>query len=77
MKVKSFFLLTLATWFVTASITAQQHYVFNCRDYVSTDNARAPQSVFSYDTEANTFSIAASGNNNVAFEMNTGLDGEY
>ena len=58
-------------------MSAQQHYVFNCRGYISTDNARAPQSAFSYNTGANTFSISASGNNNVAFQMNTGMDGEY
>ena len=57
--------------------TAQEHYTFRCKDYVSTDNARAPQSAFSYDTEKNTFSINASGANNVAFQMNMGMDGEY
>lgn len=69
--------LAVMVWLTTISMNAQEHYRFNCRDYVSTDNARAPQSVFSYDTEANTFSIAASGANNVAFQMNTGMDGEY
>ena len=45
----------------TASTTAwgQQHYSFNCRDYVSTDDNRAPQSAFTYDATANTIGIAA------------------
>ncbi len=58
-------------------LSGQEHYRFNCKDYVSTDNSRAPQSSFTYDTDANTFSILASGANNVAFKMNEGLDGEY
>ena len=69
--------LAVMVWLTTLSMSAQEHYRFKCRDYVSTDNARAPQSAFSYDTEANTFSIAASGANNVAFKMNDGMDGEY
>ena len=35
-------LLMLIGWSITNSMSAQQHYVFNCRDYISTDNARAP-----------------------------------
>ena len=63
----------------TASTTAwgQQHYSFNCRDYVSTDDNRAPQSAFTYDATANTIGIAAKGKNNVALKMATGMDDEY
>lgn len=56
---------------------AQQPYSFNCKDYISTDNARAPQTAFSYDTKANTFTIKASGQNNVAFKMDPAKDGAY
>ncbi len=73
---KNIFIL-IATLFVAVMTNAQEHYKFNCTDYVSTDNNRAPQSAFSYDKENNTFSIKASGNNNVAFKMIDGLDGEY
>ena len=59
------------------AMAAQEHYKFNCRDYVSTDDSRAPQSVFSYDRTANTISIKATGTNNVAFKMAEGWDGEY
>ena len=62
---------------VVSATSAQQHYVFNCRDYVTADAGRAQQTAFSYDREANTFSVNASGMNNVAFQMNMGLDGEY
>ena len=71
------FLLLTAVALLSSAVQAQQHYVFNCGDYISTDNSRAPQSAFSYDRTANTFSINANGMNNVAFQMNTGLDGEY
>lgn len=57
--------------------SAQEPYSFKCEDYVSTDNNRAPQSAFSYDTDANTFTITASGNNNIAFQMANGTDGSY
>jgi len=76
-KISSILLLTAMTMLTAVSAAAQQHYVFNCRDYISTDDARATQSQFSYDTGANTFSISASGANNVAFKMNDAMDGEY
>ncbi len=76
-KISSILLLTAVTMLTAVSAAAQQHYVFNCRDYISTDDARATQSQFSYDTGANTFSISASGANNVAFKMNDAMDGEY
>lgn len=45
-------------------------FEFNCRDYVSTDNARAPQSAFQYDDDANTFTINGNpGDNNISFGM--------
>ena len=57
--------------------SAQQPYTFQCKDYVSTDDNRAPQSSFSYNEEANTFTITASGTNNIAFEMDKQKDGAY
>ncbi len=56
---------------------AQVHYEFHPREYVSTDNSRAPQSAFSYDDEAQTFTITASGQNNVAFKMGGEQDDKY
>ncbi len=73
-KLKTLFVALMA---IASGATAQEHYSFNCRDYVSTDDARAPQSAFSYNTNDNTFSINATGNNNVAFKMNDVMDGEY
>lgn len=53
-------------------------YTYNCRDYVSTDDNRAPQSAFSYNDNANSFTInALPGENNVAFEMNRAKDNAY
>ena len=57
---------------------AQRPYSFDAKDYVSTDDKRAPQSAFSYDEKANTFTIKASGNNNIAFKMDKErADGKY
>ena len=57
---------------------AQDPYTFNCRDYVSTDDNRAPQAAFSYDDTANTFTITAlPGENNAAFEMDKAKDNAY
>ena len=58
-------------------LRAQTRYQFHATEYVSTDNSRAPQSAFSYDRQANTLSVNASGANNVAFEMAQGADGQY
>ncbi len=58
-------------------IQAQEPYRFTARDYVSTDDQRAPQSSFSYDDEQNTFTITASGTNNIAFQMDMQKDGAY
>lgn len=57
------------------AISAQEHYRFVPTDYVSTDDWRAPQSAFSYDAES--FTITASGQNNVAFKMGAECDGKY
>ena len=57
------------------SLSAQVPYVFNPADYESTDNNRAPQSVFSYDEGS--FTIAASGANNVAFKMGATCNDKY
>ena len=71
-------LTTLAGWLLTFSaVLAQQHYVFNCGDYMTADTKRAEQSAFRYDRAANTFSVLASGKNNVAFQMNMELDEMY
>ena len=61
----------------TSVLLAQETYKFNCRDYVSTDDKRAPQSAFSYDDDANTFTITAAGNMNIAFQMDHQKDGKY
>lgn len=63
----------------TAQATGQTQtrYAFNPRDYVSTDNNRAPQDRFSYDDDHGYFRIAATGQNNVAFKMKESLNGEY
>ena len=79
MKYYYFFIsmLTAFVMSVATAIHAQQHFVFHCGDYVTADNSRAPQSAFSYDKHSNTFSISATGTNNLAFQMNKSLDGEY
>ena len=47
-------------------------FEFKCRDYVSTDDKRAPQTAFQYDDDANTFTIDGNpGNNNISFGMDT------
>ena len=71
-------LLLLLSVLLSCTLKAQIHYEFNCKDYTSTDNARAPQSAFSYDETANTFTIDGnSGNNNIAFQMDKQVDGKY
>ncbi|WP_081783618.1 glycoside hydrolase family 31 protein [Xylanibacter brevis] len=69
-------LLTLSVVLIGQStITAQSAYQFVPADYVSTDNNRAPQSAFSYDEQS--FTVHASGQNNVAFKMGGDCDGKY
>lgn len=58
-------------------LIAQETYQFHCRDYVSTDDKRAPLSAFSYDDQANTFTIQSEGPNNIAFQMDLRKDGAY
>src|SRR5574344_242851 len=75
------YLFTLCATAVMACIqnlsTAQERYRFDCRDYISTDENRAPQSKFSYDDVNNTFTIKGTGNNNVAFKMDKVKDHYY
>lgn len=77
MKTKFFLGAFAAMMLHLTGAYGQQHYSFSCRDYVSTDNARAPQDRFAYDEAVNTFTVNASGTNNVAFKMADGQDGEY
>ncbi len=84
MKLQSFLHRTLfgcivlgTTWLTASRTQAQDIYRFRCRDYVSTDNNRAPQSAFGYDDEANTFTVTSSGQNNIAFKMDNRTDGNY
>ena len=56
---------------------AQEVYRFHCRDYVTGDAGRAPQTAFSYDDEHNTFTVNAAGTNNIAFQMDKQKDGAY
>ncbi len=75
---KNILYLTLALMlYGTAQATGQTRYAFNPRDYVSTDNNRAPQDRFSYDDDHGYFRIAATGQNNVAFKMAESHNGEY
>ena len=62
---------------LTFGISAQERYSFHCKEYISTDNNRAPQTNFSYDTAKNLFAIKSSGTNNVAFKMSSEADGKY
>ena len=52
-----------------------KRYAYDCSIMVSTDDARAPQSAFTYDKKANTFTIrpmgGSSGTNNVAWKFDT------
>ena len=67
---------TALTCLLTAvTLQAQVRYVFNPQDYTSTDAARAPQSAFSYADAS--FTITASGQNNVAFMMGSACDNKY
>lgn len=77
MKTTIFFktcLLTFTMW-AGSTVMAQTHYEFHPNEYTSTDNNRAPQSVFSYTDE--TFTVNASGQNNVAFKMGGECDNKY
>ena len=76
MKQKLIFQLLLpVALFSSMTAMAQVHYRFQPSDYTSTDNNRAPQGAFSYGAES--FTINASGQNNVAFKMGAECDGKY
>ena len=77
MRIPSFKCLTVALAAVLLSVPtlAQVRYSFVPTDYVSTDNNRAPQSAFSYGD--NSFTITASGKNNIAFKMGGNCDNKY
>jgi len=75
---KNILYLTLALMlYGTAQATGQTQtrYAFNPSDYVSTDDTKAPQSVFSYT--ASSFTVKATGQNHVAFKMAEKHNGEY
>jgi alpha-glucosidase (family GH31 glycosyl hydrolase) len=77
MKFRWFYEALLLQMFFTMSVEAQTPYRFTCTDYVSTDANRAVQSAFSYDQDANRFSITSQGDCNVAFKLSDAVDGEY
>ena len=54
---------------------AQKPYEFRCTDYLATPDRS--QEKFSYDTEANTFTITDGGAFNIAFQMDKGRDFAY
>ena len=73
---KTRFSLVLSLALLSSAMTvAQEHFRFQPTDYVSTDNARAPQSAFSYGEQS--FTVTATGQNNVAFKMGAACDGKY
>lgn len=75
MKQKKFFQLLTIAFFCSMTAMAQEHYRFQPTDYTSTDDNRAPQSAFNYDEQS--FTINASGQNNVAFKMGDECNGKY
>lgn len=56
-------------------VMAQKPYEFRCTDYLATPDRS--QEKFSYDTEANTFTITDGGAFNIAFQMDKGRDFAY
>ena len=61
---------------VTFAATAKNmRYAYNCSIMISTDDARAPQSAFTYNRKANTFTIkpnnGSAGINNVAWRIDS------
>lgn len=71
--------LALLACLFSGSLSAQIPYEFNCTDYIAVDGRSDGR--FSYDESNNTFTIAASGPNNIAFQMDGrkdgGKDGHY
>ncbi len=63
---------------MTLSAPAQQIYEYHASEYVSTDDGRAPQSAFTYDEDANTFTIAGyQGDQNIAFRQDPSTSDKY
>ena len=76
MKKNRFWAVAVMFTLCLVQVTAQSvRYAFTPTDYTSTDNSRAPQSVFSY--AASSFTVKATGQNNVAFKMHESHNGEY
>lgn len=75
MRQKRLLLTVFVSLLGMLTTVAQVHYRFVPTDYVSTDNYRAPQSAFTYDDQS--FTISATGQNNVAFKMGAECDGKY
>lgn len=59
----------------TTAMAMSKRYAYDCSIMVSTDDARAPQSSFTYDRNANTVTIrpnnGSAGTNNVAWKFDT------
>ena len=72
MKRIAFILLVLPICFLTAQ-SKNIRYHYDCKLLVSTDDARAPQSSFSYNTKENSVTIkpnnGSAGVNNVAWRL--------
>ncbi len=76
MKKNRFWAVAVMFTLCLMQATAQSvRYAFTPTDYKSTDNNRAPQSVFSYAEKS--FTVKATGQNNVAFQMGGDCDGKY
>ena len=74
---KNTLFLVLMLWIsgLSQAVAQAVRYTFVPTDYVSTDNSRAPQDRFSYTDES--FTIHATGQNNVAFMMGSASNGKY
>ena len=60
---------------LTQAVAQAVRYSFEPKDYVSTDNNRAPQDRFFYADAS--FTVRATGQNNVAFQMGSASNGKY
>ena len=67
--------LVLAICLLSAVVSAQRPYSFNCTDYIATPDRS--QDKFSYDEANNTFTINDTGTNNIAFQMDKKMDYAY
>ena len=74
MKTKTLLSILMLALATIASAMSKR-YAYDCSIMVSTDDARAPQSAFSYNRNANTFTIkpnnGSAGTNNVAWKFDT------